>query len=298
MTRAGLALIFLVGCSNNNTVTSSSATKACVTATACGLVAGGVSQCTANALAVNNPLVAAVVYFSPQIVNCVAAAGSNCDNARKCLNGGQTPAACTGTSQACMGTVRTSCMDLGGGGNMTTQFDCGDIAQMCVVNTAGTVASCGYGTCAGASTMCTGTKVQSCSNGIVEQADCADFGSTCVVGALGNAHCRGTGATCQSTLTGDLIGNPLRCDGTVLVRCADSMESKFDCSSQNQKCVANVNNEAFGCALGSDCETATFSATCAANKLTYCNDGIISTFDCGSVGFKGCSPDGGGKCTT
>src|SRR5438552_7106242 len=111
---------------------------------------------------------------------------------------------------------------------------------MCVVNN--NVADCGAGTCAGGASMCIGTKIQACQQGIFKVADCNDYGDTCVVSGLG-AHCRGTGATCQAGIPTNvidfLIGLPIRCDGNVLVRCADSQESRFDCSSKNQKCFPN-----------------------------------------------------------
>ncbi len=287
--------VAVTGCGNDSSVSASAGAAACVTATACGIVAGGVSNCTANVLNTNNPLFAGAVHFSTKTVNCIAAAGSNCDNAKKCLNAGQTPASCTNASAACDGTVLDSCQDEGSG-NVTTKFDCSDIAEMCVVN--GGTADCGFGTCTGAASMCVGTRWQQCQNGVLRQADCADFGANCVVGALANAHCRGNGPTCQSTLIGaDAIGNPLRCDGSVLVRCADSQESRYDCASQNEKCVANVNGASFGCALGNSCTPSTFSATCAGSKLTYCDNGVIATFNCSSTGFSGCTPDNGGQCT-
>ena len=291
---ASLTLTF-VSCGNNNSVNASTAAAACVTATACGIVDGGVSECTQGALATNNPLVASSAEFSPQMVNCIAAAGANCDAARRCLNGGQTPAQCTGSSSSCMGTVLHGCSEAAGsGGNKgTTAFDCADVQQMCVVNN--NVAACGVGTCAGGPNTCVGTKIQACNNGILKQLDCADYNSTCVV-TLGVAHCRGNGTACQTTNL-QPFGNPIRCDGNVLVSCADSQEARYDCGVQSQKCVSNVNGQTFGCANGNACDPNTYSSTCTGNTLGFCNDGVISTYDCGAHGFKGCSPDNGGRCT-
>jgi hypothetical protein len=273
---------------------------ACANAVACGIVdlttTHGITGCTAQALQTNDVLVAAASHFSTQIVNCVAAAHGNCEAAKACLGGGATPAACTGASRSCDGTVLSFCSAAAGtGGNMGVQkFNCGDIAEMCVVN--GAAAECGFGTCVAGNNMCVGSKVQACNNGIVEQYDCGNYGDTCVAGVLG-PHCRGTGATCQTT-TLDLLGTPLRCDGNVLVRCADSQESRLDCAVSNQVCVSNVNGQAYGCALGNSCSPTTFSATCAGNVLSFCNDGVLGTFDCAAAGFKGCAPDNGGHCTT
>jgi hypothetical protein len=300
MTRSFFVLLLLSSCSNETQINSATGAAACVTAAACKLLDFGASACTAGALDVNNPVFAAAAHISAKTVNCIAAAGANCDNARKCLNGGEAPSVCSlSQSPSCSGSVLTSCSDnlrpspspLPFGG--TTKFDCGDVAQMCVA--ANGSADCGVGTCAGAASMCVGTKIQVCQNGILKQFDCADFGSNCVVGALNIAHCRGTGAACQ-TQGFNPLGNALRCDGTVLVRCADSQEARFDCAATNQQCVADVDGENFGCAQGSSCTPGTFSATCNGVVLNFCNDGVISTFDCGQAGFKSCSPGIGGGC--
>ena len=287
-------------CNNELTVNSVAGAAACATSIACNIVdpasTHGVSGCTARALSTNDTIVAAAAHISPQIVNCIAAAGADCVAAQRCLGAGATPDACTGTASSCSGAVLSFCTNSAGtGGNMGLQkFDCGDVAEMCVVSNG--TAECGVGTCAGGAGMCVGTKVQLCQNGILEQYDCSSYGDTCVVGALNVPHCRGTGAACQTQGFGAL-GNTLRCDGNVLVRCADSQESRFDCAVQNRLCVANVNGEAFGCALGSSCNPSTYSATCAGAVLTFCKDGVIDTYNCAAAGFKGCSPNNGGTCT-
>jgi hypothetical protein len=300
MNRLCVLLLALPACNTDSTVNSSTGVAACATAIACGILdpvgTHGISGCTAQALQVNDPLVAAIAHFSTQMVNCIAAAGANCDNAKKCLGGGVTPAPCSGNSRSCEGAVLSFCTTAAGsGGTMGVQkFNCGDVAEMCVAN--GAAIECGFGTCAGGNNMCVGTKVQLCQNGIVQQYDCSNYGDTCVAGVVG-PHCRGTGATCQTTSL-NLLGSPLRCDGNVLVRCADSQESRLDCAARNQVCVANVNGQTFDCALGNSCDPSTFSATCAGTVLSYCNDGVLSTYDCAAAGFKGCAPDNGGRCTT
>jgi hypothetical protein len=296
-----LACLFAGAACNNssNFVSSASGAAACATATACGLVdpvsAHGVSGCTVQALSTNDPIIAAASHISSSIVNCIAAAGANCAAAKRCLGGGATPAACTGNSASCTGTVLSFCADAAGtGGQRAMQkFNCGEVGQMCVVT--GATADCGVASCAPGAGGCVGTRIQACQNGILKEYDCALYGSTCVVGALNVAHCRGTGAPCL-TQGFSPIGNPLRCEGNVLVRCADSQEARMDCGVDNQLCVAGVTGEPFGCALGSSCTPGSYSATCAGLVLGYCNDGVISSFDCGAYGFKGCSPQNGGTC--
>lgn len=288
-----VAVVALVGCGDDS-VTGSSGAAGCASITACKIETISLSACTPYAVSTNNATLAAALKVTPSTVNCLAAAGSNCNNARKCLDAGMTPSACTGTSSSCTGTVLGGCAtNAGTGGNKgTTQFDCAAVSEMCVVN--GAAADCGYGSCAaGTASSCVGSKVQTCNAGILQQTDCAQIGATCVVGTLGNAHCRGTGASCTGGITTNATGTPLRCDGTTLVTCLDSQEAKFDCAADNQQCLSAVGGQPFGCALGNACDSATFAHTCSGNKLTFCNDGLMATFDCGAAGYSGCDPNAG-----
>src|SRR5262245_38817823 len=85
-------LLALTGC--NSHVTGQAGGRACVTAASCGLI-DGVSRCTANVAGVNLPYFSARAHISAEQVNCLSAAGSSCEAARRCLNAGMTPGACT-----------------------------------------------------------------------------------------------------------------------------------------------------------------------------------------------------------
>ena len=79
---------------------------ACITATACGIIAGGISACTQQAGGhQQSDCSPPALHFSPEEVNCIASAGNDCKKAKKCLTSGMTPATCTGTSTSCSGTV-------------------------------------------------------------------------------------------------------------------------------------------------------------------------------------------------
>jgi len=286
-------LVAGVGCGNG--VTSSSGAAACVTATACGIaiVPGGISACTQGVQFVNDPAVANLSKVNAAQINCIAAAGNDCSLARKCLNGGSTPSACTGNSQSCDGSVWKSCDNVNGtnGNSGTRQFDCSTLPgnQMCLV--ANGNADCGTATCSGVSAQCNGTKLETCFNGIFRETDCARTASTCVPGTLFGAHCRGNGPGCSGN-------GSLRCDGNVLVTCTDSQEARYDCTQDNLGCWKNYNADGFGCGLGSECSPASYTASCVGTVLKFCNRGKISTVDCGASHFSGCSPDNGGHCTT
>lgn len=304
MKKLGLFVLVLVAGCGNSGVTQQSGAAACLTASACGIYVGGVSGCTQVVALVNDPVGEASVHLSPGEVNCIANAGSDCTAAKKCLAGGQVPAVCTGASESCSGTTWQQCNDLAGtGGNRGVQtYDCAATGRMCVANN-GNV-DCGYGTCAGGSaSTCispdgnpNGNLVQSCNNGIIERDDCTRIDASC--NPSNGAHCRGNGPACANRTAGD---DSVRCDGNVLVTCADGQEARYDCTKLNLGCFNNPSTgpftKQFGCFAGNECNPSNFTATCVGLTLTFCNKGKIQMADCGAAGFAGCSPNLGGSCS-
>lgn len=287
-----LGLVTLAGCGSG--VDANSGEAACATASACGIIAGGISQCTFSIEQVNDPTTAAAVKVNAAQVNCIAHAGSNCDAARACLNGGKTPTACTGSSQSCSGNVWNSCDSLNGtnGNNGTRQFDCASSGEQCITANGNT--DCGAGTCDGFVTQCNGNVLKTCANGIEHDLNCASSGSTCEPSGI-TAHCRGKGATC----TVPLGSAALRCDGKSLVSCVDGQEASQDCGEFNLGCFGPPpGGSGYSCALGSDCTAASDTPTCQGNVIHYCNKGKFDTYDCGAHGFVGCMADAlnGGRC--
>ncbi|MDB4971420.1 MAG: uncharacterized protein JWN44_7109 [Myxococcales bacterium] len=301
MKKLGLIVLVLVAGCGNSGVTQQSGAAACLTASACG-IGGGISACTQAVSLINEPAGAAAAHLSPDQVNCIAGAGSDCTAAKRCLAGGQTPAVCTGNSQSCQGNTFQQCTDFAGsGGNKGIQtYDCTTSGQMCVANN-GTV-DCGYGTCAGGtSATCVaadgspnGNQVQRCSNGIVQREDCARIDASCNPSGIGGAHCRGNGPACANP---SFNNNTLRCDGSVLVSCSDGQESRYDCNRINLNCYNNPNGTGYGCFAGNECDPNNYTATCVGLTLKFCNKGKVQTADCGSAGFASCSPNGGGSCS-
>lgn len=298
MNRLLLALsLVVVGCGSSK-VTQQSGAAACITAAACGIIDTGVSSCTQVVGFINDSAVQADAHLSASQVNCIANAGSDCAQAKKCLANGMTPAACSGGGASCDGNVWQACTTLAGsGGNQGMQlFDCGDVGQMCVANN-GNV-DCGFGTCSGGTPSCVtpdgmpgGNLLQHCDNGILKRDDCTRLGASC--NPSGVPHCRGDGPACSAPS----VFNPtLRCDGSVLVTCVDGGEARYDCAKLGLGCFANVGGNGFGCAAGNDCDPENFTATCVGTKLSFCNQGKIQTTDCKSAGFTTCSPNNGGSC--
>jgi hypothetical protein len=292
----GLALVGAwLGCSNDSVkVNAQAGMSACVTATACGLVTGGVSSCTSYVAGVNVDYFADTARITAAQVNCLAAAGHDCNAARRCLNGGMTPAPCTGTTNSCMGDNLMTCSDRAGTGGTkgTAQFDCSAVGLSCVAN--GGQIDCAAGSCANLAYGCDGTALQYCDSKLLHRFDCAEFGAMCVT--TGVAHCRGTGPACTQPTVNPFDPPRIRCDGSVLVTCNDGQEARFDCGRIGLGCYANADGNTFACAQGNQCQPRAFSATCAVNHLSYCNDGLNASIDCTSLGFSGCDPSDGGKC--
>jgi hypothetical protein len=288
-----LLLLVAAGC-GNSTVTTQSGTAACVTAAACNIIPGGVVGC-ANAVAlINDNSVAAAAKIGPSQVNCIAAAGSDCAAAKKCLANGATPATCSGVSASCAATTWQSCTTAAGsGGNQGTQlFDCASVGQACFTNGANT--NCGFGTCSGGGSMCVtpdgtagGNLVQTCQQGITERQDCGAIDASCNPSGIFGPHCRGNGPACSGN-------GSLRCDGTVLVSCSDGQESRQDCSKFGLGCFGKTGG-GFDCLAGTECDP-NQSPTCMGNTLQFCNKGKSQKFDCAGAGFSSCSPNNGGSC--
>jgi hypothetical protein len=292
-------VVSAAGCSGGNTVTSTAGAGACATASACGLFGqSGIQQCSSGVLAVNSPAYASAHRDVAQItgaqVNCLAAAGKDCNAAEKCLNNGDTPMSCsTAGPQSCSGNTLRACTNLNGQ-DLTTQFDCSFYGETCVSGK--NEVACGLGTCSGGGATCMQDELQTCdTNGVTHQFDCAAFGATCVPGAL--AHCRGKS---PNVCTGPLFGigdNSLRCDGNTLVNCFDGQEANFDCGQVQLNCVANANGAHAACALGNECNPATAAVTCTGTVLHFCNNGKNDTFDCAKGGWTTCDPSNGGRCS-
>jgi len=166
-------------------------------------------------------------------------------------------------------------------------IDCAQFGLPCVENLA--ALACG-GSCAGNSMSCDGNVAQGCFGGQPYRHDCSPSGTVCApLGGI--ARCQGSGPTCTGPTSGDFS---LRCEGTVLVRCMNGFEGRFDCARYGESCVAlppifaeNLTILDFACARGNSCSLVANPDICADGKLTVCDDGQQETFDCAALGYKG-----------
>jgi hypothetical protein len=240
-----------------------------------------VSSCTQLLAGVEDPDVAAYAAVDSAEVACLAAARGDCVAAVRCL-GGASPCSISG---ACAGSSLQACVYVAAM-SYTVGFDCASAGLACVTN--GGRSGCGVRPCAAADApSCSGDLLLTCDGMILHRQDCAALGAACVATPM--PHCRGTGATC-STSTLD-PGHPVRCEGSVLVRCYDAKEARFDCASVGENCFAARGT--FFCGLGADCDPAAFTATCAGTKLSFCDDGRLAQIDCAALGFTACDATNG-----
>ncbi len=297
--RSTLAAVMLVGlaavgCGESGT-TASVGSKACMSLASCDLFDFNVSQCSFGAALLGSDYWSNVFKIEPEQVTCLAAAGSDCDAARKCLNKGAAPATCSG-GRSCEGTVLVLCEDnlAAPGTRGTRRFDCASANLSCIAN--GATLDCGTASCSGLNASCSGNDLLYCQgDGVQRRYPCSESNATCVTTGIA-PHCRGTGAACSQQSGNPLQPPPIRCDGTKVVFCVDGQEAPFDCGPYGLGCFANANDADFGCAFGNACDD-DYNATCDANaKLTFCNGGNVDVFDCKGAGYSSCSPNDGGAC--
>lgn len=286
-TRAALlcGLVALSGCGAPppRLVPTDDVVHACMTASLCGIATNGFAGCVSDLGVVRDPpTLVAEGLLSPTAVPCLAAAGTDCDRARTCMNLGMPAAACPTPTTSCDGDVLHGCA-----GDATslhqTAFDCASVGLRCLVDTLGRP-RCVFGACSAGEDACFGDTLVSCNNGVLQvDADCIFLGGHCTTdAATGKHHCGGDGAACSST--------DRRCDGNFVVACDGSHEARVDCAALGLSCVEN--GQSVECADGTSCQVDTATTTCDSGRITYCFAGTWLTADCIAAGFSGCGPAG------
>ena len=262
----------------------------CQTFAACGLLGANVSAC------VNQPRSLGALPLEPaSVLACISAAGNNCGAVKVCFADGSSNTACNGDTFAptCSGNVYQAC--LGPGVSSSYAVDCTKLGLTCTAPTSSAPLQtyCGFGACDPSVVLdyCIANFATKCIHGDLSPVeDCRVFANeVCGILPTGQSACLGSGAAC--TLD--------RCAGNTLVSCKHGKEASYDCSLIGLTCVSPKGIPQ--CGLGIACD-ATYVETCVGNKkLTYCDAGVIATYDCDAAGWKTCvarAGDGsGGFCT-
>jgi hypothetical protein len=278
-------LVALAGCGAPRPplVPSDDVVHACMTASLCGIATAGFVDCVSDLADVRDPpTLVAEGLIAPSEVPCLAAAGTDCDRARACMNLGMPAAVCTAPTASCDGDVVHGC----GGGTTPlhqTAFDCASVGLRCLTDSLGNPA-CVAGACSSGEDACVGDTHVDCNNGVLQvTADCIFFDGHCTTDAATGKHrCGGDGAACSST--------ERRCDGDVVVACDGSHEARVDCAALGLRCVGS--GQSVECANDTRCHVDTAMTTCDAGRITYCFAGTWLTADCVAAGFSGCGPAG------
>jgi hypothetical protein len=275
-----LLLAAVGGCGSPSAVVpTNEQVRACATATACAIMNdfdgciryfGNVAETVAHT---------GTATFGPADIACLARAGSDCDAAQRCVNGGAAAQSCSGSAAACDGNIARGCFS-----GMTRAFDCASVGLRCIASASGS-AACGADGCAPDGTSCdlAGATLYDCVDGVQRQVDCTRDGAACVfVGPV--ASCIGVGHTCAT--------NTL-CDGDVIVSCASGRQQRLDCGARGLHCIVNYRpTPFFECGNGTTCDTASKASCDGAGQLHYCYLGTPLVADCLASGFSGCAATG------
>ncbi len=215
------------------------------------------------------------------LYRCVNQAAS-CGAAAACWGIDRAAARCDTSFKArCDGDRAISCDALTG---FAYAESCGEAGLACAVPTSSQPfeARCTPGTCDGAARRCDGSRLLSCSSGVLEVDDCGLRGLACAV-----EGCAGTGEACSSG------GFTARCEGETAVSCVGGRVQREDCAARayNRRCA-----EGRCVPAGGECLDE--FDRCQGSALQACVEGSWRTFDCAALGLGPCqAAKNGASCT-
>lgn len=227
--------------------------------------------------------------LTPEGLDCVMDAGSDCDAVRACfgLSVDASGATCpTNPTSTCPSTSRaTGCEPSSSRPSAAYDWsiDCAVGGNEC--RASGLVPGqvrCEF-PCASTSASCDGTtRVETC-NGVTMRRACPP-GTACVVGAFGGVECVGSGPDCTADT----------CDGDVLVRCdtqVNRQQGSISCSALGQRCTTTSAGAASCGPTSTGCDPTTRLPDCDGSALRYCGgEGEVHRYDCVAHGFGPCEP--------
>lgn len=270
---------------------ASTVARACATLTGCDLAkqiaalgsfASSMATCVNAFTGIDRRDIQYSTHVDEATLECLAAVGSDCNAAIACLSGGG-PTSCTANgTTSCDGTVERRCNN-----NQITAFDCASIGLSCIVlsSTLGQGA-CGAATCTKEyEAQCVGDLVTTCvntfaGNVLAPQTDCAPIGGTCTDVNVAPT-CQGKGDPCTN-------GSAPTCQKNLAVSCLAGRTAIEDCTGARQRCDHGK------CVPLNSCDV---MPSCAGTLLTVCGPDGPESVDCASLGFAGCDPTNGGRCT-
>jgi hypothetical protein len=133
--------------------------------------------------------------------------------------------------------------------------------------------------------VCEANSLVWCSGGTtLTTANCAANGDTCEVNAGGFADCTSPPVTdnCNGVTAAGV------CNGNQLSTCSNGVLTTTNCAAQGKICGSTPPpSVAYACIddpNADDCNGISAAGTCVGNVFTYCENGSLSTQDCGATG--------------
>jgi hypothetical protein len=212
-----------------------------------------------------------------RLYGCILDAPGDCGAAAACLAQTGSPGTCKPDALEageCSGSVLSGCTSDG----YAFAVDCAADGETCGAYPAIFAHFSGCVTPCPAQVACDGTREQLCLSGALVTLDCGELGTTCANGAC----------TPQPGPACDAASFRQRCDGDVVVTCADGIESRDDCSiwPTHRRCAVDTLGSAQCVLTGTEC---TAGDACAGDDIAYCRDGYAARVSCTALGFSTCS---------
>jgi hypothetical protein len=268
-------------------VQASTVARACATLTGCDLVkqvatlgsfASSMATCVNAFTGMDRRDIQYSNHIDQATLACLAGVGSDCSAALTCLNGGSPPT-CTTFGSTCDGTIERHCTNTG----QSTAFDCASVGLTCISFGPQFGGACGAATCTKEfEAQCVGDLVTTCENTLVlvPQTDCAPIGGTCTDVNVAPT-CQGRGDPCTD-------GTAPTCQNNLAVSCLGGRTAIQDCTGARLRCDHGK------CVPLDSCNVA---PSCTGTILTVCGPDGSESVDCAALGFAGCDPTNGGRCT-
>lgn len=241
----------------------------------------------------------ALVLALAENIDCVNAAGSDCDAVYACLNNG-TVEDCSAWEEEsrCEGNALRECMYVESEDRYVTDyFDCSDLSLQCVV-----ADFMGFGMpfCGAEGTNTEMDAVVTCDGSIatidymevILTFDCSILGGElpCREGTyetfgMIDLYCPASGPECDEDIFED------RCEGDNLITCWGGRELSADCttgpfSHEDSRCVADEGEAA--CRYN-DCPVVIAFETCSDGNLSFCGLTGLSEISCAEAGYSSCA---------
>jgi len=222
---------------------------------------------------------------------CLAAATNGCASVDACIQSSVTQGANIGDT--CInGVYEWSYQDL------RVAQSCTALGMVCIMQ--GNKPKCGLSqppSCANSGQFtCSGDTPTPCLGGSLRTGlDCSTWGLTCAedtfFGGLDLAVCQGANGSCSPDAANwaSLEHNGVSCQGDLLEACVNGGLHNLDCGDMGIGLSCQSAGGAYFCGAASECNPATYQATCSGTTLTVCNAGRLEQVDCADMGFTGCS---------